>query len=54
MVHNHWLVRSELFLQALLTSRGPDGGLRVTPDHGSLTGGDRAYPEGGCAYGSYE
>ena len=34
---------TELLLQALLTSRGPDGGLRVTPSHGSLTRGDRAY-----------
>ena len=47
MVHDCWLVLSELFLQALSTSRGPDGGLRVAPDHGSLTGGDRAY--GSCA-----
>ena len=37
MVHDCWLVRSELFLQTLLTSRGPDGGLRVAPDHGSLS-----------------
>ncbi len=31
MVHDCWLVLTELLLQALLTSRGPDGGLRVTP-----------------------
>ena len=45
MVHDcwYWLVLTELFLQALVTSRGPDGGLRVAPDHGSLTRGDRAY-----------
>ena len=43
MVHVCWLVLSELLLQALLTSRDPDGGLRVAPTHGSLTRGDRAY-----------
>ena len=43
MVHDCWLVRSELFLRALLINRGPDGGLRVAPDHGSLTGGVRSY-----------
>ena len=46
MVHDCWLVRSELSLQTLLTSRGPDGGLRVAPDHGSLTGGVRSYGSG--------
>ena len=43
MAHVCWLVLSELLLQALLTSRDPDGGLRVAPTHGSLTRGDRAY-----------
>ena len=46
MVQGCWLVLRELFLQALLTSRGPDGGLRVAPSHGSLTRGDRAYGSG--------
>ena len=43
MVQDCWLVRSRLLLQTLLTNRGPDGGLRVAPDHGSLSGGGRAY-----------
>ena len=43
MVHDCWLVLSVLFLQTVLTSRGPDGGLRVAPSHGSLRGGSRAY-----------
>ena len=37
MVHDCWLVLTELLLHALLTSRGPDGGLRVAPSHGSLS-----------------
>ena len=39
MVHSCWLVLTELLLQALWTSRGPDGGLRVAPSHGSETTG---------------
>ena len=46
MVQGCWLVLRELFLQSLLTSRGPDGGLRVAPSHGSLRRGDRAYGSG--------
>ena len=46
MVQGCWLVLTQLLLQALWTSRGPDGGLRVAPSHGSLTRGDRAYGSG--------
>ena len=46
MVQGCWLVLRELFLQSLLTSRGPDGGLRVAPSPGSLRRGDRAYGSG--------
>ena len=42
MVQGCWLVLTELLLQALWTSRGPDGGLRVAPSHGSLRRGARA------------
>ena len=43
MVQGCWLVLTQLLLQALWTSRGPDGGLRVAPSHGSLSGGGRSY-----------
>ena len=46
MVQGCWLVLTQLLLQSLWTSRGPDGGLRVAPGHGSLTGGVRSYGSG--------
>ena len=46
MAQGCWSVLSALLLQTVLTGRGPDGGLRVAPGHGSLSGGNRAYGSG--------
>ena len=43
MAQGCWSVLSALLLQTVLTGRGPDGGLRVAPGHGSLSRGNRAY-----------